>query len=119
MIIAVNNKANLIDKFNVKKGGFKFFEFIVTVNYKFLSLTYYKRINLYPHLFDSHFSLVYFSGLKCTLACQIVHFTPKMHHNIRQSDNYGVAFSLFSTESDSKLGGQDDGQNHLAVILRE
>ena len=35
-------------------------------------------------LFDFHFSLIYFSGLKYILARQILHFRPQ---NARQSDN--------------------------------
>ena len=37
-------------------------------------------------LFDSHFSLVYFSGVKYILARQILHFVRKMRRNARQSD---------------------------------
>ena len=42
---------------------------------------------LYHTIVSFSFSLIYFSGIKYILARQILHFSPKMRHNARQSDN--------------------------------
>ena len=69
-------------------------------------------------LFDSQFSLIYFSRLKYILAHQISILASKIHHNACKSDNNDVIIiHQYGWETKKYISTSDEATLNLAFIL--